>query len=649
MSAAISREDRTHMAERNLVAVPNASAIVTENEWSEARKTFVLANYCNDAPPAVAMVFMEEAMRRGLSPEAKQIYLIPRKKNNVVRWTSQTSIDGYRLMADRTRRYAGSDDAVYTFKPDGKTLEKATMTVYKMVEGQRCPFTASAYWDEFNAGENVWTSKPRVMISKCFSSDTEVLTDQGFQRFADVTGRVMQVTDRGVEPTNAHPFRQEYAGPMINLDSDDLNFSVTPNHDMVTTEGKIEAGELFHQARARPHHWIPRLVYGTNPEAPVTDDELTITAAYLCDGYDREGRTFAVSVSRDRKLSTLRGTGGYVSEQQKSVAGDQVEAAGRTITTQKDQATFSYDKRLFSYLCEPGKIIKTDRLISLSRRQARVFIDALISFDGCTQALTGVRRFYTSRLRHLQAFELAAVIAGYAVSVRRERTSDISQKPNYNVTISGRDEIPVVRWGRDYNNLSTGNAEQRTGITTAPNASGSVWCVTVPSGVIVVRRHGFSMLCGNCAEALALRKAFPAELSGIYTDAEMDQADVIDARSTVTEQRPSHAPARPTSAEPRSLAQSSGPAPRNTDGASWNDFWPWAKQHHIKNDEDFVALTGRGTKGMTPQAARDLMEAALEDMARDITADENGEVIDVPGELFGDVEFAKNNPDRHTR
>lgn len=107
--------------------------------------------------------------RLRLDPFLKQIIFVKRRdlKRNVDTVVAQIGIDGFRLIADRTGAYAGSDEPVFDNEDKPK---KASVTVYKMVQGQRVPFTASARWDEFYPGDALgfmWKSKPCVMLGKC--------------------------------------------------------------------------------------------------------------------------------------------------------------------------------------------------------------------------------------------------------------------------------------------------------------------------------------------------------------------------------------------------------------------------------------------------------------------------------------------------
>lgn len=366
----------------------------------------------------------------------------------------------------------------------------------------------------FSTGQSRWNKDPAGMIVKCFDVETEVLTSRGFEKFRDVTGSVLQVTDRGLEVTDSVPFVQPYDKEMVQMDSDDLNFCVTPNHDMITTEGKVPACTMFENARSRPTYWIPRCVGGSRPEYLISDEAIRLAAAYLADGHDKPHSSFWISVSRPRKVEAIERLGMFHSRHVQKPTTAEAKDGTRTVRTKTAKQVFGHRYADIAPLAGRGKIVSVSTLLSLSRRQAKVFVDALIEFDGSLNKKTGVRRFYSSRDEVTQAFELAAVIAGYAVSDRKIRTSDIGTKDNVCLTISARSDIGVRRWNRDYNNSAVG--KRRPGLEVVDNGSGRVWCVKVPSGVIVVRRNGFSMLCGNCAEGDALRSAFPNSLGGLF-------------------------------------------------------------------------------------------------------------------------------------
>jgi phage recombination protein Bet len=121
-------------------------------------------------------LFLHVAQRSGLDPLARQIHFVKRQTKDGPRVAIQTGIDGYRLIADRTGCYAGNDDPVYEgeleIQEDDRLVvvpEKATVVVFKLVDGQRCPFTASARWTEYYPGARQgfqWRRMPYLMLGK---------------------------------------------------------------------------------------------------------------------------------------------------------------------------------------------------------------------------------------------------------------------------------------------------------------------------------------------------------------------------------------------------------------------------------------------------------------------------------------------------
>lgn len=116
--------------------------------------------------------------RTGLDPFAKQIYGVRRYSGGKEKIIIQVGIDGLRKIADCTGLYAGNDEALFD---EGLTLYKhlesqrgfprcASVTVWKLVQGIRCPFSASASWASYYPGDgragNLWRKFPHLMLGK---------------------------------------------------------------------------------------------------------------------------------------------------------------------------------------------------------------------------------------------------------------------------------------------------------------------------------------------------------------------------------------------------------------------------------------------------------------------------------------------------
>ena len=118
-------------------------------------------------------LFIYQAKRTGLDPLARQIYAIHRKVKQgneyVEKMTIQTSIDGFRVIAERSGDYGGQDEPVFV-KEEGKLYCK--VTVYRFRGDVRYPAAVGvAYWDEYcpmynGTPSGLWSKMPHTMLSK---------------------------------------------------------------------------------------------------------------------------------------------------------------------------------------------------------------------------------------------------------------------------------------------------------------------------------------------------------------------------------------------------------------------------------------------------------------------------------------------------
>ncbi len=122
-------------------------------------------------------LFLHVCQRTGLDPFAKQIYAIKRLDRALGRevMTIQTGIDGYRLVADRTGRYAPGREPTFELDKAGR-LVSATAYGKKFAGGVWHDVSATARWSEYlQTGRDgkptkFWARMPYAQLAKCAES-----------------------------------------------------------------------------------------------------------------------------------------------------------------------------------------------------------------------------------------------------------------------------------------------------------------------------------------------------------------------------------------------------------------------------------------------------------------------------------------------
>lgn len=396
-----------------------------------------------------------------------------------------------------------------------------------------------------------------VSRSFCYDAETEVLTEKGWKLFKDIdintdTFCTLNPKSHEIEYQKAlQSFTLPFKGKMYCLKSSKVDLRVTPNHRMYIYPFDTQRAK---NARARGKHqpelwevrqaeylfgkrvaykktgiWaIPDLKkfivdvteiphrYGTRTVPPlVIDGDLfsEFIGYYLSDGNLCHGKGSSYAIQ-------LTNFPGRTQDRMREVAHAMGFKTCDVVVKEKVVGVKFASYQLYQYLKPLGlchqKYIPPELKRSISAKQCRILIDALMECDGTKFHKGGPWQYYTSSKKLADDVQEIALKAGYAANISinghigRKHSGPNgavieSKIPCYLVSILLSQNVPLV----NHNGARNDSWEDYNGI---------VYCVEVPNGLLYVRRNGMPVWAGNSHEAVRHRIASYAQLSQRYVD-----------------------------------------------------------------------------------------------------------------------------------
>lgn len=394
--------------------------------------------------------------------------------------------------------------------------------------------------------DEVWVSCHIAGVSRgfCYDGETEVLTADGWKKWPEVQGDELFATVNpstgGLEYQHATAVTHEaYSGPMYRVASQQVDLFVTPNHRMWVRQADTQAARRNEEQFAvyRAEEILGKRVRyqkGATWDRPATES-VTIEPVVRSSSTERKfTRTYPAVTFPAKAFARLLGyylAEGYLDDgmivlyqNEGPILDDMVrciEALGLKPNVRPNgegpgRAIRFRCVNLHDLLATLGDSAEKKRVPEFAqdwdRDTIRELLLAVIAGDGSVHAENGHRVIYTTSRQMADDFQILAIKAGWSANIRVDDRTGVEPTPRadgrvfkhnwpcYIVSLLTESRLePHVnhnrtrqvanRWQND-----AGDNDQMT------DWSGDIHCATVPNGLLLVRRNGKPVVCGNSHE-----------------------------------------------------------------------------------------------------------------------------------------------------
>ena len=352
----------------------------------------------------------------------------------------------------------------------------------------------------------------------CYDDQTEVLTSNGWKHFKDVDiekDLFMSIdqNDNLFYQRASHYFEYNYNGKMYSLNTRGVDLLVTTNHSLYLAKAPTNGGVgntgrkefPYEFATYEKYYRVPKIFKkggkweGKEIQQIKVNDDLIFEAdnfLALLGWYVAEGCT--------SKKSQITFCLNYKNDKEMELVANIISSLGLKPHIFKKRGTINiYNKDLVSYLDkECGKLALNkkapDFIKNLSPRQITIFLKNLYLGDG--------HKNKTSHVLTTISKTLSDDVCELLIKANTSFRTSNRMRSDYVSYIKGRQIKPKYRvyeinWLKNSNTHITPNShdtfEKIENQEKVIDYSGKVYCVEVPNHILLVRRNGKAVFCGN--------------------------------------------------------------------------------------------------------------------------------------------------------